>query len=165
MLGPAWVDLIKRIPVAQHDNLVVVTATGAEIIVQRIMHLEEQFVILRGRPAGSTDPARVLLLPWDQLNHVGFHKALPESEIQRIFGSENSVPMPEPLVEKAHEGAATAEASAPAPEAGKEVAPAAPPVSATPAAVPAPAGKHVPMSKSLLLARLRARMASEVSKG
>jgi hypothetical protein len=159
MQGTAWVELIKRIPAAHHDNLVAVTSTGAEIIVQRIMRLEEAFVILRGRPSGSTEEGRIMLLPWDQVNHIAFHKSLPETEIQKIFGNgEAAAPAPGPLVEKAREtSAAEPEATAAAPAPAKEPAPVPSP--------PAPAaGKPAPLSKSILLARLRARMANEIVK-
>jgi hypothetical protein len=167
MQGSAWVELINRIPEAHHDNLVAVTSTGAEIMVQRIMRLEEEFVILRGRPAGSTEEGRVLLLPWDQLNHVAFQKSLPEPEIQRIFGTGEAAPAAaQPAVEKLPEqSTGAAEATAPAPELSKAPAPepSKAPLPPSPAPQP-PSGKPAPLSKSILLARLRARMANEVSK-
>src|SRR5260370_41600132 len=87
MKESAWVGLIQRIPATQHDNLVAVTGTGAEIMVQKILILEDEFMIFRGRPAGSTDAPRILLMPFDQLNHLAFNKPLPEGEIKALFGS------------------------------------------------------------------------------
>jgi len=157
MLGPAWVELIKRIPAALHDNLMAVTSTGAEIMIQSIMRLEDEFVILRGRPAGSTEQGRVLLLPWDQLNHVAFHKSIAETEVQRIFGNGEAVAAE--VVEHASEKAA----AKPEPATTSEAAPPEPATNAS-VPVPAPAAKPAPLSKSILLARLRARMANDIAK-
>src|SRR5205085_2679930 len=81
MQGPGWVSVLRRIPPQHHDNLVVVTATGMEIMIRAIVRLEEEFVILRGRMAGSTDAGRVLVLPFDQINYLGFNKTMTEVDI------------------------------------------------------------------------------------
>ena len=156
MNGSTWVGLIKRIPEAQHENLVAVTNTGAEIMVQRILILEEGYIIFRGRPSGSTEVPRILLMPFDQLNHLAFNKPLPEAEIQALFGSgteavgavpaKAEVPSPVPALE---EQPASVEAPPPPPPES----PANPPAAET-----APPKPSQP-SKSLLLARLRARLA------
>jgi hypothetical protein len=159
MQGEAWIELIKRIPDTHHDNLVAVTSTGAEIMVQRIMRLEKDFVILRGRPAGSTEEGRVLLLPWDQVNHVAFHKSLSEPEIQRIFGNGEALAAPpaKGLAEHVSE-------QSPAELAATPATPEKDPPSTAPT-VPPPPTKAAPVSKSILLARLRARMANDLTKG
>ena len=152
MNGSAWVGMIKRIPEAQHDILVAVTSTGAEIMVQKIMVLEEEFMIFRGRPAGSADAARIVLLPFDQLNLLAFGKPLQEAEIQKMFGHGSAAVFATPAQaapEKPAQESAPAEHSpdpAPTPQ-------------ETPTADAALA-KPAPPSKSILLARLRARLAN-----
>lgn len=86
MLGPAWIALLRRIPASYHDGLAVTLVTGAEIIVQSLLRLEPDFVILRGRMAGSTDPARVVVLPFNQIVNVAFLKRMLEAEVATIFG-------------------------------------------------------------------------------
>lgn len=147
MNGSAWVGLVQRIPEAQHDNLVVVTGTGAEIMVQKILVLEEAFMIFRGRPAGSTEVPRILLIPFDQINHLAFQKPLPEAEIKTMFSGET--PAPEAKA-----------APAAAVEPISETPIAAPPPPESPVAPPPadPSARAAPPSKSILLARLRARL-------
>ncbi len=147
MKESAWVGLIQRIPETQHDNLVAVTGTGAEIMVQKILILEDEFMIFRGRPAGSTDAPRILLMPFDQLNHLAFNKPLPEGEIKALFGSGTAAvcdaqAKPAAAVEQPTETAAPPEET--------------PSPANFPKADPLPA-KSVP-SKSILLERLRARL-------
>src|SRR5438045_9447296 len=90
MQGSGWIAVLKRIPRQQHDSLVVVTATGVEIVIRELVRLEEDFLILRGRMAGSTDAGRVIILPFDQINYVGFNKLVPEPELQAMFGQQGA---------------------------------------------------------------------------
>jgi len=96
MNSSTWVELIRRIPEAQHDNLVAITCTGAEIMVQKILVLENDYMIFRGRPAGSTEAPRILLMPFDQVNHLAFNKPLQEAEVKTMFGSGTGAVMDSP---------------------------------------------------------------------
>jgi hypothetical protein len=148
MQAASWIALFRRIPAAQHDNLMVVTSAAAEIMVQRIIRLEDEFLLIRGRPAGSTDQGRVMMIPYTQLNYIGFQKALLEKEIQAIFGSAagaTEFAQVAPVVEAAEEEALPEDIEL---EEVEELAAA------------APTAKPKPPSKSILLARLRERLAS-----
>jgi hypothetical protein len=153
MNDSAWIGLIQRIPEAQQGNLVAVTITGSEMMVQKILVLEEQFMIFRGRLAGSTDAPRILLMPFDQLNHLAFNNPLPEAEIKTMFGNGTAAVLdaqPEPIPEQPIQAVDPAGETLPAPETT-------PPPADPPAADP-PTAKPAPPSKSVLLARLRARL-------
>ena len=158
MLGSVWVSLLQRIPEKQHENLVLVTTAGAEIMVQRIICHEETYMILRGRPTGSTDIARNILLPFDQLNYLAFHKPMLEEDILAMFAPKGAVESATPVGATAAE-APPDEKAAPAAAPAEAVAP--PPVDAPmppQPEVPAESDRLGPPSKSMLLARLRARL-------
>jgi hypothetical protein len=146
MLGLSWIQLIRRIPVDYHDKLAIVTVTGLELVVQSIVRLENEYMVLRGRMAGTNDAGRVLIVPYDQMTFLGFNKRMMDPEIQGIFG---------PSEFPTHAAAA---AAAPA-ESAPESAPAETPTDQGPAK-PAPV-QAAPVSKSVLLARLRQRLATE----
>jgi hypothetical protein len=165
MQGPSWIALLERIPAKHQDTLVLTLVTGAEIMMQAILRLESDYAILRGRMAGSTDAGRVILLPYDQIVNVAFTKRMLQPEVEAIFGQlrespaggaaptgeEAEAPMQE--AEEMAQDAANEEAAAPSP-----MRPAPP----SPAPAAAGAGKNAPLpSKSLLLARLRARLAEQ----
>ena len=151
MNSSTWVDLIRRIPEAQHDNLVAVTCTGAEIMVQKILVLENDYMIFRGRPAGSTEAPRILLMPFDQVNHLAFNKPLKEAEVKTMFGSGTAAVM---------DSAPPAAAEIPVVEAPAAAPEESPPPPSPGGAPPAPAKPALP-SKSILLARLRARLSKD----
>lgn len=147
MQAGLWITLFRRIPTTQHDNLVVVTSNGTEVMVQKIVRLEEDFVILRGRLSGSTDQGRVMMIPYEELNYLAFNKALLEKEILAIFGTMTADG--EFADVKIDAGSAApdelAEVDVDEEEEEEEA--------------PQPTAKPKPPSKSILLARLRERLA------
>ena len=82
----AWITLFRRIPADLHDTLALGLATGAEIVVQRIVKLEPDFMIIRGRLAGTQDTGRVVMVPYPQLTFVAIQRDLKDSEVEAIFG-------------------------------------------------------------------------------
>jgi hypothetical protein len=146
MQGTSWINLFRRIPVNLHDCLALTVTTGGEIILQGIVKLEPDFAIMRGRMAGTQDNGRVVILPYSQLVSIAFNRDLKEDAIQAIFGAADV--MAAALDLSACAAPATAAEEAPAEDAS--VPAAAPAVNSRTAAMP---------SKSILLAKLRARLA------
>jgi hypothetical protein len=85
MQNAAWIGLFRRLPPDQHHNLMLVTTIGTEIAIQNILRIEDDFVAIRGRLAGSSDTGRVFFVPFTQINFAGFQKALKEEEFNVIF--------------------------------------------------------------------------------
>ena len=164
MQGPSWIATFERIPAKLHDSLSLTLVTGAEIMMQSVLRLESDYAIIRGRMAGSTDAGRVIVLPYDQIVNLAFIKRMLAPEVEAIFGKTL-----EPADAVRPEAPAEAEApvsepAMPATEAAKSNPPT--PAPAKPAAQPAaPASAankgQAPPSKSILLARLRARLAEQ----
>ena len=136
----AWIGMFRRIPTNLHDTLSLGLTTAAEIVVQRIVKLEPDFMIIRGRLAGTQDAGRVVVIPYSELTFVAVIRDLKESEIEAIFGK----------------GAPAAVADMPTLPAGEESAAEASVVEVEPAAK-APK-KPEAMSKSMMLAKLRERL-------
>lgn len=151
MQGSAWIALLRRIPADLHNSLALGLVTGGEVVVQQLIRLEEDFVIVRGRMAGSTAEGRVMAVPYAHMTLVALNKRMNEPEVQKLFGK--AMPTA-PLI--GEDGSAETRASAePMPAAAEAAA-------AAPAAVAETARpKQVPPSKSLLLARLRERLAEK----
>jgi hypothetical protein len=170
MQGSGWLSILNKISRQKHDNLAIVTSTGAEIVLREIVRVEDDFIIVRGRMAGSTDGGRVLILPFDQIAYLAFNKMLPEVEIHALFGQGSSAVQfkgqAAPVAASTEPAAAAQSAAAAAEGAAPPGAAQAPPSpgSAAPAAAAAAAkgpAKPGHPSKSVLLARLRARLAND----
>ena len=140
----AWIALFRRIPTDLHDVVALGLTTGAEIVVQKIIKLDPDFMMIRGRLAGTQDAGRVVLIPYSQLTFVALLRDLKDTEIEAVFGKGDAIVLATPTV--------NAE-SVPAPQpAAKET------TVNDPAAAVNPAKKPEPLSKSMLLARLRERL-------
>lgn len=161
MQNPAWVALLRRFPVELHDSLALVLNTGAEIVLQSIPRIEREFVVVRGRMAGSLDAARIVIVPFDQIVYLAINKRMTEAEAQTFLGKPQALPAvpeeaEEPLLQEVAEEDVVSEVPAA-------------PVAVVPPAVPAesaangngPAAKPGQVSKSILLARLRARLSKD----
>jgi hypothetical protein len=147
--------------------------TGIEIALQAVLRLERDFIVVRGRTTGSTDTGRVLIIPFDQINYLAFNRSMTEPEVQALLGPPGSLSTgaeapppasgesaPVPLDMEAV-NAQLAAVSAEARQATQSAADTstAPPETEAPATAATPtAPKPAPVSKSILLARLRARL-------
>jgi hypothetical protein len=154
MQSSAWIGLLRLIPPDQQDALAIMTTVGIEINLQTILRLEDDYVVIRGRLAGTTDTGRVFFVPFSQMNYLGFTKEVREAQIKALYG------------ESPEAGAAAAKSEiaspAPAPDepAESEAMPAAPlppPEPSAPLEPPKPPGSLKIPRKSGLLERLRAR--------
>jgi len=175
MQGPAWISLLRRIPSSQHDCLILMTTGNAQIVLQRLIRLEADFLVGVGRMAGSTDQGKMLIIPYDQLTYLSFSKKLADVEIEAVIGppgesakaEQSALQLPAvgttrpPVAEdkQANEPenlslAAQKSAAAETPPPGKT----------TVAASSKPNPKAAMPSKSILLARLRQRLADDAGK-
>src|SRR4051812_20005066 len=91
MQADVWKALLRRIPAEQMDNLMLMTAQGTEINVQALLRMEEEFMVLRGRLAGSNDGGRTFLLPYEHLDHVGFQRPLSDAQVQALINGTPAV--------------------------------------------------------------------------
>ena len=66
-----------------------ITVTGQEIILQKILVMEEDYFVFRGRMSGSQDGGLVVIMPFDQISNVCFNKRMLEPEVCEIFGNAN----------------------------------------------------------------------------
>jgi hypothetical protein len=89
----AWIAMIRRIPGDMHDTLALGLRTGAEVVLQKLIKLEPDFMVIRGRVSGTSDPGRIILIPYGELSFVSSTRLLKDTQIEAIFGKESSLPM------------------------------------------------------------------------
>jgi hypothetical protein len=153
MQSSAWIALLRRIPPDQHDTLAIMTTVGIEMNLQAIMRVEEDFIVIRGRLAGTTDTGRVFFVPFSQINYLGFNREVREGQIKALFGEGPEAELAQPKGEAVRpEPEAEPAAREPTPAA----APPLPPEPTPPEPSRAPGSLKIPR-KSGLLERLRAR--------
>lgn len=185
MHASGWIDLIRTIPDEIYPSLTVMMQNGAEINVQNIVRLEEQFIVCRGRTAGSTDGGLVFFMPYDQIASISVNRPTKPEVVNTWFRNQPFYSLEEEVLstvspvgeQPAMEPAAPVPAApaaaspglmpAPGPLAPKPApAPASPPVAtvaARPAPGPQPATTPMTMgnmalpAKAAMIERLRKR--------
>ena len=135
--------MFGRIPADLEDTLALGLTTGAEIVVQKIIKLEPDFMIVRGRVAGTQDNGRIVLVPYAELTFVAIQRFLKDPEVEAIFGKAAPVGVADLPVATVAEGGPAAPADATATQ---------------PTAAVNPAKKPEQVSKAMMLAKLRDRL-------
>lgn len=138
MKSSTWVALLQMLPPEQYNKLMFVTTAGIEIALQTILRIDQEFVAIKGRLAGSQDAGRVFFLPFSRLEYLGFQYAVKETEFQEMFGNL--------VIDDAPAGEIPAGA----------VPPAGPALPGAPAAIVGPGRTPTPI-KSAVLERFRSR--------
>lgn len=137
MQNSAWIELLRLIPENQYAGLMATTTSGTEINIQAIVRIQPDYLVLRGRLAGSMDQGKIFFLPYDRIQLIGFREEVKEADVQALFAGYDAGAAAAPLEAK----------PAPQDEPDKSSPPAAPP------------------SKAALLDRLRkARAAQEMQR-
>ncbi|MGF1578565.1 MAG: hypothetical protein ACFCD0_04305 [Gemmataceae bacterium] len=157
-----WPSLLRRIPSEYHEGLLVSTITGGEIVIQSVVHLDEQFLIIRGRPAGSSDGGKVIMIPLANVNYMMFQQVLSEEGVAELFSGETpefvALPSSANAVEEDHREADGPEANGEYPVEPKESDRNGHSSPTTTSVDP------IHPSKALLLAKLRARLQGDNDK-
>jgi hypothetical protein len=94
MPNVAWERLLRQLPVKEQDGLKLVTNTRTEIAIQSILRLDADFLIIKGRLAGSQDAGRVFFIPYAHIDHLGFYREVKDSEFDEMFGALDAPPVP-----------------------------------------------------------------------
>ena len=159
MRGKDWSYLLRKIPAEFHEEINIATITGVELVIKSIIRLDDDYLVIKGRPAGSNDSGLLLIVPFEQINFLSFRRPLSDEEVDFLFGSEdregfakmpsrmNKVSKPKPKHEPEEDSHVHNGTSAQHSEEEEEEA----------ATGPSNA------SKSMLLARIRERLATDSS--
>ena len=143
MIREEVLDLIKRVPEFDHPKLVFVLTVGVSVNLDMIARVEKNYVVVRGREAGSNDEGRGFFIPYETIAMIKLEKLVRINEFRAMYN--------EPLQESIGLGDDADEA------------PGASPVAATPkpaAATPGPTD----VAKQNLLDRIRAARTSALSR-
>src|SRR2546423_15691455 len=85
MQGAAWIGLLRRIPTTLHDSLILMTTTGFEIVLQRLIRLDREYLGALGRLSGSTDQPKLLIIPYAQMTYLSFSKKMTDEQIDQVL--------------------------------------------------------------------------------
>ncbi|MCS6977406.1 MAG: hypothetical protein NZM31_10420 [Gemmatales bacterium] len=147
MTDREWSELFRKVPEEAQNALLIGLHNGTNIAVQDFLRVDDRFLLLRGRIAGTSDTGQMFCLPYDKLLYCCVTRPLPENVIVQIFGE-----LLHPLVDRGP----LVEAEEPQPPTpAPEPAPVTPPALTPPPLSPSSAGTP---GLASLRERLRAKL-------
>ena len=78
--------MFKRIPEEDHTKVCVVLAGGQIINVDLLFRMDDHFLTVRGREAGSNDESRAFFVPYDSISYLKIERMVMVAELEAIFG-------------------------------------------------------------------------------
>jgi hypothetical protein len=87
MQSCVWAALLRHVPPEQHNQLMLVTASGIEITIQSLLRIEAECVAIKGRLSGTQDQGRVFFVPYAKIEYLGFQQSLKDEEFHGLFGN------------------------------------------------------------------------------
>ncbi|HET6572296.1 MAG TPA: hypothetical protein VFG68_01750 [Fimbriiglobus sp.] len=129
------IEAVQKLTADDRCRIMLVLRNGIGINVEVLFRTEPEYLVIRGREAGTTDEHRAFFLPYEEIAYLKLDRSVKTADLQRMFG---------------------------VPTDGSEV-PAAEPATMTPAPVgnaPAPAVDPAVIARQNLLERLRAARTS-----
>ncbi len=102
MTNQEWIDMFRVIPTEQHNQMVLVLQNGSEIAIDTLFRFEPNFLVLRGRVAGSTDEGRGFFIPYNQMLYYRIERVIKLEELESIFSNPSApdksiTPAPNPV--------------------------------------------------------------------
>ena len=92
MPSSAWTRLLRLVPPKDQDGLILVTCNHTEFAVQSLLRFDADFLIIKGRLAGSQDAGRVYFVPYEQIDHIGFNREVKDAEFNAMFANLEAAP-------------------------------------------------------------------------
>jgi hypothetical protein len=103
-------DLIQKLPREDHSKLMLVLHNGIGITVDTLFRTEPEYLVIRGREAGTNDDNRAFFLPYGEIAYLKLERSVRLTELQRLYG----MPVDPALDDVPVESASETETPAPA---------------------------------------------------
>ena len=85
MTNQEWIDMLQVLPLEQQNQIVLVLKNQSEVAVDTLFRFERNFLVLRGRVAGTTDEGRAFFIPFDQMVYFRIERVVNLTELDTIF--------------------------------------------------------------------------------
>lgn len=80
-----WIEMFRVIPAEQHNQVVVVLQNGSELSIDTFFRFEPNFLVARGRVAGTIDENRAFFVPYNQMLYYRIERIMKIEELDEFF--------------------------------------------------------------------------------
>ena len=78
--------LLSKIPPLDHTKVVLVLLSGASINMDFLFRMEKEYVVVRGREAGTNDEGRGFFVPYEQIAFLKIERLIRLNELREMYG-------------------------------------------------------------------------------
>src|SRR5438067_1920510 len=79
-------ELIQKLPKEDHSKVMLVLTSGIGINVEVLFRTEAEYMVIRGREAGTNDDNRAFFLPYGEVAYLKLERPVKLTELQRMYG-------------------------------------------------------------------------------
>ena len=101
-------EIVKRLEPADVSKVILVLRAGFGISIDLFYRFESDYVIVRGREAGTNDDGRGFFIPYDEVVYLKIERIIHANELRKMYGDpeisggveyadEEDVKTPEPV--------------------------------------------------------------------
>ena len=138
-------DILDKMPPNDLTKTVLLLRFGTAITLDSVLRKEKEYLVARGREAGTNDDARAFFVPYDEILFVKLDRTVKLSDLQKMYGDAVSNE-DESILDREADNTAEAKHAPQEKASLKDIA----------SITPAPAMDPAAIAKQNLLARIRA---------
>ena len=79
-------DILDKMPPNDLTKTVLLLRFGTAITLDSVLRKEKEYLVARGREAGTNDDARAFFVPYDDVLCLKLDRTVKASEVQRMYG-------------------------------------------------------------------------------
>jgi hypothetical protein len=92
MLRDDLLDVLEKIPAEDMTKTVLSLRGIAAITIDTILRKEDDYLVLRGREAGTNDDGRVFFIPYEDILFIKIDRIMKIEEVKRMYGEKVTIP-------------------------------------------------------------------------
>jgi len=86
MLRDDVMDVLEKIPAVDLAKTVLVLRFGAGITLDAVCRKETDYIVVRGREAGTNDEGRVFFVAYEEVLYIKLDRVMKLTEVRRMYG-------------------------------------------------------------------------------
>jgi hypothetical protein len=78
---------VQKLTPDDRSKIMLVLRNGIGINVEVLFRTEPEYLVIRGREAGTTDENRAFFLPYEEIAYMKLERSVKLTDLQRMYGS------------------------------------------------------------------------------
>jgi hypothetical protein len=80
------IDMLARIPEVDLPKVVLILSVGVSVNIDAVLRKEKEYLVVRGREAGSNDEGRGFFIPYEQIALLKIERGMRLNDFRAMYG-------------------------------------------------------------------------------